>query len=151
MDTETKHARMRYFAAQCRSQGVRLTTQRRVILEAALDAGDHPTADRVFETVATRSPGISRTTVYRALETLARMGVIHKAAIPGSVARYDPRVETHHHLICERCDAVFDISDERLDALPVPDTTSLGFEVLDVSVQLRGVCRRCRERKEERS
>jgi len=151
MDRETKQTRMQAFEAQCRSQSVRLTFQRRVILEAALDLDNHPTADRVFETVAKRTPGVSRTTVYRTLETLVRMGVITKTPHPSSVVRYDPRVETHHHLICQRCDDVIDISDARLDALPVPDTSDLGFEVLDVRVQLRGICRRCRERKEERS
>lgn len=123
--------------------------QRRVILEAVLDLDGHPTADRVFEAVASRAPGISRTTVYRTLETLVRMGAIGKASHPSSVVRYDSRIETHHHLICGRCDAVIDISDARFDALPLPDTSALGFEVLDVRVQLRGICRRCRDRKGE--
>ena len=151
MDDQTKPSRIHAFEALCRSRGIRVTFQRRVILEAVLDLDDHPTADRVFGIVAKRTPGISRTTVYRTLETLAQMGVITKAALPGSVARYDPRVETHHHLICQRCDAVIDMSDSRLDALPVPDTSALGFEVVDVRVQLFGICRRCREGKEDRS
>jgi len=151
MERENKQVRIHEFEAQCRNQGIRLTLQRRVILEAVLDLDDHPSADRVFEAVVKRTPGISRTTVYRTLETLVRMGIITKAPHPSSVARYDPRLETHHHLICQRCDAVIDITDERLDSLPVPDTSALGFEVLDVRVQLRGMCRRCRERKEERS
>ena len=149
MDPGNKDSRMRTFEAQCRSQGIRLTLQRRVILEAVLDLDNHPTADRVFEAVASCAPGISRTTVYRTLETLVRMGAIGKASHPSSVFRYDSRIETHHHLICERCDAVIDISDARLDALPVPDTSALGFEVLGVRVQLRGICRRCRDRKEQ--
>jgi len=36
-----------------------------------------------------------------------------------------------------------------LDALRVPDTSGLGFDVTDFRVQLRGVCKRCRE--EERN
>jgi Fe2+ or Zn2+ uptake regulation protein len=76
------------------------------------------------------------------------MGLITKVSHPGSVVRYDNRIEVHHHLVCQRCDDVVDISDNRLDALPVPDTSAFGFEVLDLSVQLRGVCRRCREQEE---
>jgi Fur family peroxide stress response transcriptional regulator len=151
MDVEVKHSRMRAFEATCRSQGIRLTYQRRVILEAVLDLDDHPTADRVFETVAVRTPGISRTTVYRTLETLVRIGVITKAHHPSSVARYDARLDTHHHLVCQRCDAVIDLADPRLDELPVPDTSRFGFEVLGVSVQLRGICRGCREGAPERT
>jgi Fe2+ or Zn2+ uptake regulation protein len=77
------------------------------------------------------------------------MGVIGKASHPSSVVRYDARLESHHHLICRRCDAVIDISDARLDAVPAPDTSAFGFEVLDVRVQLLGICRSCRKRKEE--
>lgn len=149
MNRDTTQTRVYAFETECRRRGIRLTLQRRIILAAVLELDDHPTADRVFETVRKRAAGISRTTVYRTLETLVRMGAIGRTSHPGSVVRYDPRLETHHHLICQRCDTVIDTSDARLDALPVPDTSALGFEVLDVRVQLCGICRRCRERKEE--
>jgi Fe2+ or Zn2+ uptake regulation protein len=118
------------------------------VLEAVLDLDNHPTADQVHEAVARANPGVSRATVYRALESLTRIGVITKACHPGKAVRYDSRPETHHHLVCLRCDEVIDISDERLDALPVPDTSGYGFEVSDFRVQLRGICRRCRELEE---
>jgi Fur family peroxide stress response transcriptional regulator len=73
---------------------------------------------------------------------------VGKASHPGRAVRYDSHTETHHHLVCVRCDAVIDFTDERLDALPVPDTSRLGFEVSGVQVQLRGICRECREREE---
>ena len=149
MDLANKHSRIRDFEAKCRREGIRLTVQRRAILEAVLDLDDHPTADRVYEALVTRAPGISRTTVYRTLETLVQMGAISKVSHPSSVVRYDPRLEKHHHLVCLRCDSVVDISDAFFDALPVPDTEVQGFEVLDARVQLRGICRRCREREEE--
>jgi Fur family peroxide stress response transcriptional regulator len=119
--------------------------QRRTVLETVLDLGNHPTADQVFDEAVKRIPGISRTTVYRTLDTLARMGVITKACHPGSAVRYDRRIEIHHHLVCQRCDDVIDIADHRLDKLPIPDTSSFGFEVIDFRVQLRGVCRRCKQ------
>ncbi|UCG53235.1 MAG: transcriptional repressor [Candidatus Latescibacterota bacterium] len=146
MDKKTKQKRVELFERQCRSQGVPFTVQRRAILETVLEFDNHPTAEQVHDAVTTRFPGISRTTVYRTLETLVQMGLITKACHPGSVVRYDRRIEVHHHLVCQRCEEVVDISDERLDALPVPDTSSLGFEVFDFRVQLRGICRRCRKK-----
>jgi Fe2+ or Zn2+ uptake regulation protein len=146
MDQTTKQKRLGLFERLCRVQGVPQTLQRRAILETVLGMDDHPSADRVHAAVAKRFPEISRTTVYRTLETLVRMGVITKACHPGSVVRYDNRIEVHHHLVCQGCDAVIDISDARLDALPLPDTSAHGFEVLDFRVQLRGKCRRCKEK-----
>jgi Fur family peroxide stress response transcriptional regulator len=150
VDSQAKLQRLNDFRRLCREGGVPFTEQRRAILEAMLDLDDHPTADRVHAAVARRRPGISRSTVYRALEGLAEMGVITKVCHPGRAVRYDRRTELHHHLVCLRCDAVIDITDPRLDALPVPDTRPWGFEVEDLRVQLRGTCQRCRAQEEKR-
>jgi Fur family transcriptional regulator, peroxide stress response regulator len=147
VDDAARQRRLDELARICRERGLRCTVQRRAILEAVLELDNHPTAEQVYEVVLPRLPGVSKTTVYRTLESLSRLGVISKACHPGAAARFDGRTELHHHLICLSCDAVVDISDERLDALVVPDTSGFGFEVTDFKVQLRGHCRRCRERK----
>ena len=144
MDTRAKRACVELFERRCRDQGVPLTVQRRAILDAVLALGNHPTADQVHEAVNAGMPGVSRTTVYRTLETLVRMEVITKVCHPGSAVRYDARVGLHHHLVCLHCDQVIDISDAKLDALSIPDTSTWGFQVSDFRVQLRGICRRCR-------
>ena len=149
VDDTTKQRRIETFRRLSRERGLPVTQQRLVVLEAVLDLDNHPTADQVHEAVAHRDPGVSRATVYRTLENLARTEVITKACHPGKTVRYDSRTETHHHLVCLRCDAVVaDITDARLDALPVPDTSRFGFEISDFRVQLRGICRRCRELEE---
>ena len=148
MEERLKKERIRLCERKCREMGIPFTVQRRAILETILDLETHPTADQVHAVLSDHTPGISRTTVYRALETFARMGVITKACHPGSVVRYDPRIEIHHHLVCRLCDEVVDISDAALDALPVPDTSRYGFEVHDFRVQLRGLCRGCRAKEE---
>ena len=145
MEETLKAERMEAYRRICRDRGLRFTIQKRAILEAVLELDNHPTADQVHEAVTLRSPDISRTTVYRALEGFARLGLITKACHPGSSTRYDRKTEIHHHLICLQCEAVIDISDTGLDALSVPDTSDFGFEVRDFRVQLRGTCRRCRE------
>ncbi|MEJ2721726.1 MAG: transcriptional repressor [bacterium] len=146
MDELAKQNRLELLEAKCHERGLPVTVQRRVILETVLDLDNHPTADQVSEAVARHLPGVSRTTVYRTLDTFVRMGVIAKVSHPGSAVRYDGRIEHHHHLVCQRCDAVIDISDDRLDRIPVPDTSSFGFEVTDCRVQLRGICRRCKQK-----
>ncbi len=148
MDSRLRQERIQDCQQTCRDLGVPFTVQRRAILEAVLDLDNHPTADQVYAHLSERTPDISRTTVYRTLETLVRIGSITKACHPGSVVRYDPHVEIHHHLICQSCDQVIDITDEKLDALPIPDTSPFGFEVSDFRVQLRGTCSRCREKEE---
>jgi Fur family peroxide stress response transcriptional regulator len=141
--------RLERFAELCRERKLALTPQRRAILRAVLDLDDHPTADRVHATLSRRRVRVSRATVFRTLESFARLGVISKACHPGISVRYDSRTDKHHHLVCLRCDQVIDIKDPHLDALPVPDTRSLGFVVSDVKVQLRGFCKDCRQQEDK--
>jgi Fur family transcriptional regulator, peroxide stress response regulator len=150
VNTREKRACVELFERRCRDHGVPLTVQRRAILETVLDLASHPTADEVYEAVAAGLPGISRTTAYRSLETLVRMGVITKVSHLGSAVRYDARIELHHHLVCLRCDRIVDFSDARFDALPIPDTSAQGFQVRDFRVQFRGLCRRCRRMEAKR-
>ena len=145
MHERGKERRVAACRRACRENGLPFTPQRRAVLEAVLDLGEHPTADQVFELVAGRLPGISRTTVYRALEKLVAIGVINKVSHAGRAVRYDRRIEMHHHLLCLRCDQVFDFCDSHLDAIPIPDTSAIGFEARDHRVQILGVCRNCRD------
>jgi Fur family peroxide stress response transcriptional regulator len=149
MDDHVKDERIENLRKRCRERGLVLTPQRRAILRAVLDADDHPTADRVHAALGRRRVRVSRATVFRTLESLARLGIITKACHPGNSVRYDGRTDLHHHLICIRCDRVIDFSDTRLDALPVPDTRRFGFVVSDFKVQLRGICRECREQEDK--
>jgi len=150
LDRRTQRRRVAEFQRLCREQGIPLTTQRRAILKTVLALDCHPTADEVSAAPAVRRARVSRATVYRTLESLVRLGIITKACHPGGVIRYDGRTEIHHHLICLRCDAVIDIADSQLDAIPMPDTSALGFDVKDFRVQLRGLCRRCRRLEDKR-
>jgi Fe2+ or Zn2+ uptake regulation protein len=133
-----------------RERGVTVTRQRMAILKVVLETEGHLTADEVHALLARRMPRVSRTTVYRALESLVEQGAITKACHPGVGVRYDKRTGVHHHLVCLRCDAIVDVDAPALDVLPLPDTSAFGFEITDHRVQLRGFCRRCRTREEKR-
>jgi Fur family transcriptional regulator, peroxide stress response regulator len=128
----------------CRDQGMALTVQRRTILEALAARTDHPTADQLYEEVKGLIRGVSRTTVYRVLDTFVRRGVVVKVSNPGAKARFDADTGRHHHLICLGCDAVVDCNDERLKEIEVPDEVESGFEVKDFSLAITGFCEKCR-------
>jgi Fur family peroxide stress response transcriptional regulator len=103
--------RLQGFERLCREHGLALTVQRREVFAAMLERRDHPTAEQIYAKVKGRVPGVSRTTVYRVLETLVGAGVITKACHPGAAARYDPLTRRHHHLVCLHCEKVVDLED----------------------------------------
>lgn len=130
--------------SRCRARGVPLTIQRRVILEELAGRCDHPTADQMYEAVTTRNPGISRTTVYRVLDTFVQLGVARKVSNPEAKARYDADTRRHHHLVCSVCNKVEDFSTEELDRITLPLEIGDGFAVADYSLTVTGLCAGCR-------
>ena len=137
--------RLRSFEDHCRRHGLRMTVQKRHILEVLLGMDGHPTVDRIYERVVEQLPGVSRTTVYRILDSFVKAGVARKVEHPGPAVRFDPNLDRHHHLVCVECDRVIDLEDPSLDELPVTAAAETGFQVLDYSVYFRGLCAACRE------
>jgi len=120
-----------------------MTVQRRVIFTALLDRDDHPTVDQVFAQVQDRIPGVSRTTVYRTLETLANLGVVRRTNHFAASARFDGNMEQHHHLVCTVCGKVVDFKDTSLKIQNVPAVRQDGFTLLDYSIYFEGHCSAC--------
>jgi Fur family peroxide stress response transcriptional regulator len=137
-------------ARALRARGVVLTAGRRAILGAVLASDEHPSAERVQAILRRRRVRVSRATVFRTLEAFARMGILDRVSHSGSSVRYDGRADRHHHLVCTRCDRIVDFTNQSLDAMPVPDTGAAGFTVTDLRVQLRGICRSCRQQEDKR-
>ena len=54
-------------------------------------------------------PTISLRTVYQTLNDLAAMGELRQLDLGTGSARFDPNLDAHHHLVCERCGKVVDV------------------------------------------
>jgi Fur family peroxide stress response transcriptional regulator len=134
------------FESLCHEQGLPLTVQRREILIAVLERDDHPTADQVYDSVKDRIRGLSRTTVYRVLETLVGLGMIRRLHHPGASARFDGKTRRHHHLVCRMCHQVIDVESPSLDDLQLSPKQRRGFQIEDYSVHFIGICARCSEK-----
>lgn len=142
----TKSDPVQQFKAICRAQGLPVTVQRRRIFEALLGRTDHPTPDQVYAAVKDTLPGVSHTTVYRVLETLVALGVLAKACTPGAATRVDPRTVRHHHLVCQRCDRLFDVEDTAVDhRIRPPDVRRQGFTIQAYSIYFTGLCAACQQ------
>lgn len=129
--------------AACRKNGLALTIQRRVILECLASRTDHPTADQVYEDVCVKIKGVSRTTVYRVLETFVSIGLAKKISNPESKARFDADTTRHHHLTCTACGVVLDLFDNDLNNLRLPSGIERDFEITDYSITFTGTCSAC--------
>lgn len=127
----------------CRREGLPVTVQRRIIYSALLERNDHPTVDQVFAQVKERIPGVSRTTVYRTLEILANLGMVHRIHHFAASARFDGNMERHHHLVCTACGKVVDLQDSTTTVSNLRDVRRNGFALRDYSIYFEGFCSYC--------
>ena len=123
--------------------GQPVTVQRRAALKALIGRTDHPTADAIYADVVHELPGVSKATVYRALDNLVQLGLARRVHHVGSVARFDGNVARHHHLVCNRCGSITDVGFEPEAEIPLPPISNESFEVYDVTVSYQGICRGC--------
>ena len=145
MEEEEIKKRLRELETLFHRQGQPVTLQRRIILETVLRRDDHPTVEQVFQAVRDQVPAVSRTTVYRGLETLVAMRLVQQLSHPRRTVRFDGRTDRHHHAVCVYCNRVIDVEDARFDRLPLPEDDLQGFRIDDYSVLFVGTCPKCRE------
>ena len=122
---------------------LRMTHQRRVILEELRKVKTHPSADEIYEIVRKRLPRISLGTVYRNLEILSESGDIQKLEPGCSLKRFDGNPSEHCHIRCVRCDRIADAPmapDLKIDLARVNSTD---YEIIGLRLEFIGVCPIC--------
>jgi Fur family ferric uptake transcriptional regulator/Fur family peroxide stress response transcriptional regulator len=130
-------------AAALRERGQRVTPQRLMVARVLSDLDRHVTAEVVFDEVSRRMPGVSLPTVYATLELLEGVGLVHRVASERGAVVYDPRTDSHHHLVCRRCGAIVDL-DGPVDADALLSAArSAGFAPDHAQVVVRGLCADC--------
>jgi Fe2+ or Zn2+ uptake regulation protein len=127
-----------------RARGLKVTPQRQAIFRALHGETTHPTADAVYDAVSESMPTISLRTVYQTLNDLAAMGEVQALDLGTGSARFDPNLDTHHHLVCEDCGRVVDIYADA-SAVRVPGAQRHGFTIDTTEVVFRGTCPECRD------
>ena len=126
-----------------RDRGMRVTSQRLLINRALRENAGHLTSEQVHAIVAPVLPGVSQQTVYSTLALLAQLGVARRVPVPGGTARFEARVDDHHHTVCERCGALEDL-EVRVPVKPaLEEARAAGFEPASASLAVVGLCPRC--------
>lgn len=129
-----------------RQRGFRVTPQRQLILEAVRAGKGHSTPEQVYNRVVKKAPALNRATVYRTLEFLAEQHLIASADVGTGGKVYEVAGESpHHHLVCERCGQIEQISHTILDRAFKQVEKDHGFKVTTNHLALFGLCKDCRQ------
>ena len=121
-------------------RSLKITSPRLEILKYLDQHRSHPNVEEIYSTLKKKHPSLSRTTVYNALEILKKNKIVQVLTISGLELRYDIKEELHHHFICTRCGAIFDIA----ISCPNMDRTIVGgHHVEEVQGYFKGICKKC--------
>ncbi len=146
MPSEQIEKRVAEFLKICRRQGVKATHQRTEILRVLAGSEEHPDAETILTRVRQKIPAISVDTIYRTLRLLEENGVIDRVGSMRDRTRFDANTARHHHFICAECGMIGDFYSEAMDRVPVPREVSEMGSVEGVYVELRGICRKCKQK-----
>jgi Fur family ferric uptake transcriptional regulator len=134
------------YAELIRRQGYRLTPQRQLILAAVSELGGHCTPEAIYQQVQTKTSAINRATVYRTLDFFLTLGLVTVAhGIEGQVIYELAGPTPHHHLVCQRCEAVLPVDHALVEPLFEELRARFGFQVNTDHLMLFGLCASCRD------
>jgi Fur family ferric uptake transcriptional regulator len=103
-------------------------------------------AQELFDGLRKDGKSVGIASVYRVLEQLADLGLVHRVVLGGGVARFEPALpggEHHHHLVCDRCGRVEMFDDPSLEQALEKVAGARGYELAQHDVVLHGACADC--------
>lgn len=131
-----------------RERGVRLTRQRKLLLDLIDTSGKHLDADTLYQMAKEKDPKLNRVTVYRTLKLLKEGGLVDELDLAhweGEKHYYETRLKQEHaHIICLRCGRVEEFFGEQLQAVRGQVSSQFGFEIVFARTEIGGYCSHCR-------
>lgn len=136
------------------SRGVRLTAQRRALIETIQEATSHLDAAGLLKQARKRDPNIDRATVYRTIDLLKRMGMIDELDlmhIEGEKHYYEVRTQKEHlHLACFGCGEIKEFASPSFERLKQEIAEKNQFEIQVMRLEVGGLCSKCAARQKKR-
>jgi Fur family ferric uptake transcriptional regulator len=130
-----------------RGRGMRLTRQRRLLLELIDSSGLHLDAESLYQMAKEKDPRLNRVTVYRTLKLLKEGGLVDEldlAHFDGEKHYYETRLKQEHaHVICLRCGRVEEFFGETLQTVRDQVHSQFGFEIVFARTEVGGYCSHC--------
>jgi Fur family transcriptional regulator, ferric uptake regulator len=141
-DAAKTSARQRFLDFLAR-KSLRLTGQRRAIIEAVFSTEQHFTADQLLAWSRQRDETISRATVYRTLPLLTESGLVRELDFGTDHVIYDPNYAEHprhNHIVCLDCGKIVEFESDKLGELEQEIRDRFGFSVKSHRLRIMATC-----------
>jgi len=125
---------------KCNKLGLKMTEQRKVIVQVLADSKDHPDVELVYQRASEIDKNIGIATVYRTIRLFEENNIIEKHEFKDGRFRYEEVPDEHHdHLIDVRSGKVIEFQNDDIEELQKRVATELGYELVDHRLELYGI------------
>ncbi len=122
---------------RCQAMGMRLSRQRRFILELLWEAKEHLSAREIYDRLNRQAHSIGHTSVYQNLEALSREGIIE--CLERSEGRlYGNVSDSHSHVNCLDTAQILDVHVELPIELLEQIQQQTGVKIVDYRIDFYG-------------
>ena len=143
MPAADKEAAKERFYRFLADKNLRITDQRRVIIDTVFNTEEHFTAEQLLDWSRAVDKTISRATVYRTLPLLTESGLVREMDFGKDYKFYDPNYAehpNHSHIICNDCEKIVEFESDKLEKIESEITQRLGFSIKAQKLQITGTC-----------
>ncbi len=134
-----------------RKEGYRITNQRRNILQVLLRERENIlSAQQIYERVIDHNPRVNFSTVYRNIEILEDLGILHRIHTGEGYGNFKLNEQNrhHHHFICKLCGKT-----EAIDFCPLKQLEETlrdrNFIPTEHHFEIFGYCQKCMKDQEK--
>ncbi len=141
------HRPRRSLVEKFSAKGLRLTSQRRTLLEIIESSKEHLDAASLLKLALERDAGIDRATVYRTLDLLKKVRLVDELDLMhlnGEKHYYEARGDRDHiHLACFKCGKIEEFGSSLFERLKQEIARERGFNISVVRMEVGGRCNNC--------
>jgi Fur family ferric uptake transcriptional regulator len=124
----------------CKKKHLKMTSQRRVIVQVLSEADDHPDVEEVHRRASLINSKISLATVYRTLRLFQDKNIIDRHDFGDGRSRFEVETSSHHdHLIDNSSGKVIEFHSDEIEALQRKVAKKMGYRLVGHKLELYGV------------
>ena len=123
--------------------GLKQTRARQAILTIFSQENRPLDVPEILNLLKKQHVSVDQATVYRILEIFLQKRIIERFEFQEGKFRYELSGTEHHHLICEECGRIDDISDCSVSTLEKEIFERKGFTTKHHSLEFFGICQSC--------
>lgn len=136
---------LKRFEEFLRGRELRMTSQRKAILELAWGTHDHFTAEDMYSWARAIDASVSRATVYRTLGLMVEGGFLATIERGHGQTLYEHILghRHHDHMMCLQCGAIIEFVNDEIERLQEAVAAKHSFTLTRHTLRLEGRCARC--------